>query len=73
MELTYFVQEYLPMFMFAMLGVLLFTGYPVAFILGGVSISFGLIGFSLGVFSLGEFFNFAPRIWGFAEIGRAHV
>lgn len=66
MELTYFVQEYLPLFMFAMLGVLLFTGYPVAFILGGVSISFGLIGFSLGVFSLGEFFNFAPRIWGFA-------
>ena len=66
MELTYFVQEHLPLFMFAMLGVLLFTGYPVAFILGGVSISFGLIGFSLGVFSLGEFFNFAPRIWGFA-------
>ena len=66
MELTYFVQEYLPLFMFGMLGVLLFTGYPVAFILGGVSISFGLIGFSLGVFSLGEFFNFAPRIWGFA-------
>ena len=66
MELMNFVQEHLPLFMFAMLGVLLFTGYPVAFILGGVSISFGLIGFSLGVFSLGEFFNFAPRIWGFA-------
>ena len=66
MELMYFVQDYLPLFMFAMLGMLLFTGYPVAFILGGVSISFGLIGFSLGVFSLGEFFNFAPRIWGFA-------
>jgi tripartite ATP-independent transporter DctM subunit len=66
MELMNFVQEHLPLFMFAMLGMLLFTGYPVAFILGGVSISFGLIGFSLGVFSLGEFFNFAPRIWGFA-------
>ena len=66
MELMNFVQDHLPLFMFAMLGVLLFTGYPVAFILGGVSISFGLIGFSLGVFSLGEFFNFAPRIWGFA-------
>ena len=66
MELMYFVQDHLPLFMFGMLGVLLFTGYPVAFILGGVSISFGLIGFSLGVFSLGEFFNFAPRIWGFA-------
>lgn len=66
MELMNFVQDHLPLFMFAMLGMLLFTGYPVAFILGGVSISFGLIGFSLGVFSLGEFFNFAPRIWGFA-------
>jgi len=66
MELMSFVQDHLPLFMFAMLGMLLFTGYPVAFILGGVSISFGLIGFSLGVFSLGEFFNFAPRIWGFA-------
>ena len=66
MELMYFVQDHLPLFMFGMLGMLLFTGYPVAFILGGVSISFGLIGFSLGVFSLGEFFNFAPRIWGFA-------
>ena len=66
MDLIGFFIDHLALFMFVMLGLLLFAGYPVAFILGGVSISFGLIGFSLGVFSLGEFFNFAPRIWGFA-------
>ncbi|MEE2716066.1 MAG: TRAP transporter large permease subunit [SAR324 cluster bacterium] len=66
MELMDFIIDYLPLFMFATLGVFLFTGYPVAFILGGVAISYGLIGNLLGVFSLGEFFNFPPRIWGFA-------
>ncbi|SVB40704.1 uncharacterized protein METZ01_LOCUS193558, partial [marine metagenome] len=66
MDLIGFFIDHLALFMFVMLGLLLFAGYPVAFILGGVSITFGVIGFSLGVFSLGEFFNFAPRIWGFA-------
>ncbi len=66
MELMDFIIDHLPLFMFVFMGMLLFSGYPVAFILGGVSITFGLIGFTLGVFSLGEFFNFAPRIWGFA-------
>ncbi|MDP6765414.1 MAG: TRAP transporter large permease subunit [SAR324 cluster bacterium] len=61
-----FIVDHLPLFMFLMMGILLFSGYPVAFILGGVSITFGLIGFAFDVFSLGEFFNFAPRIWGFA-------
>ena len=66
MEFLYFVTDYLPIFMFITMGVLLFTGYPVAFILGGVAITYGFIGFLLGAFSLGEFFNFVPRIWGFA-------
>jgi tripartite ATP-independent transporter DctM subunit len=50
--------------MFAALATLLFTGYPVAFLLGGISIAFGLIGYALDVFALIEFFNFLPRIWG---------
>ena len=58
------VQEYLPMFMFSTLAVLLFTGFPVAFILGGLALLYGLIGYFLDVFSLIEFFNFLPRIWG---------
>jgi tripartite ATP-independent transporter DctM subunit len=66
MELMDFIADFLPLFMFLMMGVMLFSGYPVAFILGGVSITFGLLGFAFDVFSLNEFFNFAPRIWGFA-------
>ncbi len=63
-ELLYFVQDYLPMVMFATLAVLLFTGFPVAFILGGLALLFGLLGYLLDIFSLIEFFNFLPRIWG---------
>ena len=63
-ELLWFVQDYLPMAMFVTLGCLLFSGYPVAFVLGGLALLYGLIGYLLGVFSLIEFFNFLPRIWG---------
>jgi len=59
-----FVREYLPMFMFLSLGVLLFSGYPVAFVLGGTALLFGFLGYLLGTFKLIEFFNFVPRIWG---------
>ena len=65
-ELLYFVQDYLPFVMFGMLAFLLFTGFPVAFILGGLSLAFGLLGYFLDNFSLIEFFNFLPRIWGTA-------
>jgi tripartite ATP-independent transporter DctM subunit len=63
-ELLYRVQEFLPILMFLTLGVLLFSGYPVAFILGGLALLFGFIGFFLGSFKLVQFFNFVPRIWG---------
>jgi tripartite ATP-independent transporter DctM subunit len=63
-ELLYRVQELLPIVMFLTLGVLLFSGYPVAFILGGLALLFGFVGFFLGSFKLVQFFNFVPRIWG---------
>jgi len=63
-ELLWTVQDYLPIFMFLTLAVLLFTGFPVAFILGGLALLYGLIGYFMGTFSLIEFFNFLPRIWG---------
>ena len=59
-----FFIDYMPLFMFAVLGVLLFSGYPVAAVLGGVGLSFGFIGIGLGVFSEIEFFNIVSRIWG---------
>jgi tripartite ATP-independent transporter DctM subunit len=63
-DLLWFIQDYLPIAMFLTLAGLLFSGYPVAFILGGLALLYGLIGYFLGVFSLIEFFNFLPRIWG---------
>ena len=51
MELMDIIADYLPLFMFVGMGILLFSGYPVAFILGGVSIIFGVLGFALDVFS----------------------
>ena len=63
-EFQYKVREFLPLVMFLTLAGLLFSGFPVAFILGGIAMLFGLIGYFLGVFKLIEFFNFMPRIWG---------
>ncbi len=63
-ELLYIAQDYLPIVMFLTLAALLFSGYPVAFVLGGVALTFGLIGYFLGTFKLVEYFNFVPRIFG---------
>jgi len=54
-----FIQEFLPLIMFAFVFAFLLMGYPVAFTIGGVSLFFGLIGFGP------DFFNLLPlRIWG---------
>ena len=52
MEFVDIIIEYLPIFMFLAMGILLFIGYPVGFILGGVAVTFGLIGYGFGVFML---------------------
>ncbi len=66
-ELLWFFQDYLGLFMFATLALLLFTGFPVAFILGGLAFLFGMLSYLTGAgFSPIEFFNFLPRIWGTA-------
>ena len=66
MHFVEIIIEYLPIFMFLTMGVLLFIGYPVGFILGGVAITYGFIGYMFGVFRFAEFFNFVPRMWGFS-------
>ena len=60
----FYIEDYLPLFMFAALGILLFSGYPVAFVLGGVGLAFGFIGIYFDVFNFIQFFNLLPRIWG---------
>jgi tripartite ATP-independent transporter DctM subunit len=58
------IGTHLSVFLFVALAVLLFTGYPVAFVLGGIAIFFGAIGMAFGVFEPMMFFNLLPRIWG---------
>ena len=63
-ELIDIIIEYLPIMMFATLAILLFTGFPVAFVLGGVALLYGFLGICFDVFAPVEFYNFVPRIWG---------
>lgn len=56
--------ELLPLLMFPVLALCLFSGYPVAFVLAGVGLMFGLIGMGFDVFNFKEFFLINSRIFG---------
>jgi len=58
------LAETLPLWMFAALAVFLFSGFPVAFVLGGLALAFGTIGIAAGEFTFVQFYNIVPRIWG---------
>ena len=60
MPLDYF----LPGAMFACLFLLLFSGFPVAFVLGGVGTLFAFLGIWLDLFPVARLYLSAPRIWG---------
>ncbi|EHA17534.1 TRAP transporter large permease subunit [Halomonas sp. HAL1] len=55
--------EYLPIFMFGTMAVLLFSGFPVAFVLGGVGIAFGLIGIAVGELVPIQLYTITQRMW----------
>jgi tripartite ATP-independent transporter DctM subunit len=54
----------LPILMFTFLLVVMFSGYPVAYVLGGTALVFGLVGYEFEVFRFVEFYNITARIWG---------
>ncbi|WP_286828470.1 MULTISPECIES: TRAP transporter large permease [Kordiimonas] len=56
--------EYLPFLMFLVLTPLLFSGYPVAFVLGGVGLAFWLLAVALGLENENSFFLIIGRIFG---------
>ena len=56
--------ELLPLFMFIALTGLLFTGFPVAFVLGGVGLLFWLLAVGLGQENPNSFFLIISRIFG---------
>tara|TARA_R110002096_G_scaffold84382_8_gene194836 strand:- start:1123 stop:2487 length:1365 start_codon:yes stop_codon:yes gene_type:complete len=57
-------EDYLPVIMFLGLAFGLFSGIPVAFVVGGVGLLFGFIGMYFDMFAFQEFFNIPVRIWG---------
>ena len=58
--------HHISLFLFLVLAISLFCGFPVAFVLGGVAILFGGIGILLDIFNPIQFFNLMPRVWGTA-------
>jgi tripartite ATP-independent transporter DctM subunit len=56
--------ELLPVFMFLALGLLLFTGFPVAFILGGIGLAFAFLAQELGAFNVARLVIIPNRIFG---------
>jgi tripartite ATP-independent transporter DctM subunit len=54
----------LALIMFVSMFFFIFIGYPVAFIMGGLSMAFALMGWWLGVFNPVGLYNIVPRMWG---------
>jgi tripartite ATP-independent transporter DctM subunit len=58
------LADNLALLMFGAMFVVIFCGYPVAFVLGGTALIFALIGWSLDVFPLIGLANIMLRMWG---------
>ena len=58
------IADHLSVLMFFVLTFIMFVGYPVAFVLGGVALAFGALGIALDVFRPAQFGSLIPRIWG---------
>lgn len=62
-----FIADNLPLFMFAALAILLFSGYPVALVLGGIGLAFGFIGIYFDEFLFIQFRAMSSRVFGIQE------
>jgi len=58
------MYEFIGAYMFLALALTLFTGLPVAFALGGISVIFGGFAIYLEIFEFNVFFQVIQRIWG---------
>jgi len=60
------IEQLLPLLMFGALAILLFSGYPVAFVLGGVGLSFALLAISIDpfLFDWPQFGSIPSRVYG---------
>ena len=62
-----FIADNLPLFMFAALAILLFSGYPVALVLGGIGLTFGFLGIYFDEFLFIQFRAMSSRVFGIEE------
>jgi tripartite ATP-independent transporter DctM subunit len=58
------LADYLALIMFVAMFFVIFMGYPVAFIMGGMALAFALLGWMLGVFNLIGLYDVVLRMWG---------
>jgi tripartite ATP-independent transporter DctM subunit len=63
-EVYYWIGDHLSVFMLVVFAFALFCGFPVAFVLGGIGLAFGFVGYVFEVFNLIQFLSLLPRIWG---------
>ena len=59
-----FLATNLALIMFGSMFFFIFVGYPVAFVMGGLSLFFALVGSWLGVFKIFDISNVVLRMWG---------
>jgi len=59
-----FIGDHLAIIMFFVLVFIMFTGYPVAFVLGAIGIIFGFLGILFDIFQPVQFANLLPRVYG---------
>jgi tripartite ATP-independent transporter DctM subunit len=58
------IADHLAILMFLVLTFIMFVGYPVAFVLGGVALGFAVLGMFFDVFRPAQLGSLIPRIWG---------
>ena len=58
------IRDNLALIMFVVMFVVIFCGYPVAFVLGGTGLIFAVIGWSLGDLPFISLSNIVLRMWG---------
>jgi tripartite ATP-independent transporter DctM subunit len=56
--------DHLSILMFLVLTFIMFVGFPVAFVLGGVALGFAVLGMFFDVFRPAQLGSLIPRIWG---------
>ena len=66
--MSFSIEEFFPLLMFPVLFIGILSGFPVAFVLSGVGLLFGLLGhFWLDIFSLSDFGFISSKIFGVIE------